>query len=168
LNALFEQLGIDPTIIFVNILGFVLLLWILKKVLYTPVNQMLHDRSHEIESNYEAAESEKAKMEELRQDYEQRISVIEAEAREKINAAVKEGQALRDDLLEEARSKAEDVMRRAEEELARERDKTMHELRTEVVDIAVSAAGKLIEQSLDESAHRKLVSGFIQDLEARK
>ena len=49
-------------------------------------------------------------MEETRRQYEQRLAGIEAEAREKIQAAVQEAQALRDNLVADARQQAETIV----------------------------------------------------------
>ncbi len=159
--GILEQLGIDPKLIVVNILGFLLLLWILKKFLYKPVMQMLADRQEEIRSTYEAAEREKSAMEDIRRDYEKRMAAVESEAHERIQAAVKEAQGIRDDIVSEARSKAESVLQRGEDELAREREKTIVALRQEVAELVISASSNLLERSMDDDAHRKLIGDFI-------
>lgn len=160
--------AIDWKVLVIQAGGFILLLIVFKRFLFGPIMEALGSRQEDIRSTYEAADSEKTKAEELRQDYDRKLANIEAEAREKINAAIKDGQTARDEILDEARSKADAIMRRSEEELARERDKVMQELREEVVGIAIGAATKLIEKSMDDSTQRKLVSNFVEDLEVRK
>ncbi|MDO8682127.1 MAG: F0F1 ATP synthase subunit B [Armatimonadota bacterium] len=166
--SIFEQLGIDPKLIVVNIVSFVILLAILKKFLYGPVTQLIASRAEDIRSAYSAAEDEKAKMEELRADYERRLADIESEARQRIQESVKEAQGIREQLLTEARANADKIMTRAEEELIREREKAVVELRREVVDLTINAASKLVEKSLDDPGHRRLVDEFIESVGAKK
>lgn len=156
-----EQLGINPELILVNIIGFVLLLLLLKKFLYGPILQMLDARKSDIQATYDAAENQRESMEELRKDYEKRLAGIEADANERIQAAVKEAQGIRDEIINDARGKSEDILRRGQEELARERQKTIAELREEVANLAIGASSKLLERSMDTAAHRKLIDDFI-------
>ena len=159
--GILEQLGIKPELIVVNILGFILLVWILKRFLYRPVTEMIANRADDIRATYEAAESEKSSMEQLRRDYEKRLEGIEAEARDRIQAAIKEAHGIRDEIVTDARGRAETVLQRGEEELSRAREKTIAELRREVVNLVVGASSRLLEQSMDSAAHRKLIDDFI-------
>ena len=158
---LFHQLGIDPKVMAAQVTGFILLWIVLARFLFRPVLALLRARNQDIKTMYESAEGERAKAEEFRTDYEKRLAGIEAEARGRIQVAVKEAQSAKNDILADAKSRAEDVLRRGQEELAREREKALAQLREEVVNISLAAAGKLIEESLDEARHRKLVSDFI-------
>jgi F-type H+-transporting ATPase subunit b len=163
-----KQLGIDPELIVVNIVGFVVLLLILKKFLYGPITKMFADRADDIRSTYEAAESEKAAMEKLRLDYEKRLADIEAEAREKIQAAIKEAQGARDEIVSDAKEKADKLLQRGEDELAREREKTIVALRQELADLVVSASSKLVAREMNDEAHRKLIDEFISSIGSSK
>lgn len=162
--GILEQLGIDPRLIVVNVLGFVLLLWVMKRFLYGPITQVMSNRAEDIRSMYAAAESEKSAMEELRRDYEKRLDSIESEARERIQAAIKEAHGIRDEIISNARARAEAVLERGQEELAREREKAIVALREEVADLVIRASSRLLERSLDDAAHRKLIDEFISNV----
>ena len=160
-NELLEQLAINPQLILVNIIGFLILLWLLKKFLYRPIGQMLESRKAEIQDTYAAAEAQRASMEEMRKDYERKVAGIEAEATAKIQAAVKEAQGIRDEIVNEARAKAESILDRGAEEIQREKQKAIVELREEVANLAIGASSKLLERDMDDNAHRKLIDDFI-------
>jgi F-type H+-transporting ATPase subunit b len=163
-----EILNIDPKVLIIQIGGFVLLLLVFKKFLFAPVLGILQSRQDEVRGIYAAAEAENAKMEELRADYERRLADIESEARKRIQDTVKEAQGIREQLLSEARANADKIMARAEAEIGREREKVIDELRREVVDLTVAAAGRLIGKSLDEPGHRQLVDEFIRNVGVEK
>ena len=167
-RSLFEQLGIRPDLILVNIISFLVLFWLLKRFLFGPITTMLDSRSEEIEGSYKAAGDEKARMEQLRVEYEAKLGDIAAEAREKIAAAINEGQATKQQILAEARAKAEEILKHGEDELSRERDKTIIQLRAEVVDLAIEAAGKAVGRTLDDEGHRRLVREFIEGVGTEK
>jgi F-type H+-transporting ATPase subunit b len=53
---------------------------------------------------------------------------------------------------------------RAREQMLREKDQAIAELRAEVADIAVEAASRIVKSSLSEKAQRKLVDDYIKQL----
>jgi F-type H+-transporting ATPase subunit b len=163
-----DILNIDPRVLLLQALGFLLILAIFKKFLFGPIGGILQTRQDDIRGAYNAAESEKSRMEELRADYERRLGDIEAEARQRIQAAIKEAHETREHLLDEARNNADKIMARAEAEIVRERDKALVELRREVVDLTINAASKLVGHALDEPGHKRLVDEFISSVEAQK
>ncbi|MHB0912527.1 MAG: F0F1 ATP synthase subunit B [Armatimonadota bacterium] len=158
---------IDPAILPAQIIGFLLLWFVLAKFLFRPVLALLKSRDEEIKSTYDEAAAERARADQFRTEYETRLSGIEAEARTRLQDAVKEAQTAKDEIIGEARGRSEELLRRAQEDLAREREKTLAQLREQVVDISLGAAGKLIGESLDEAKHRRLVGEFIDRIEAK-
>jgi len=168
MQELLHQLHIDPKVMAAQVTGFILLWILLAKVLFRPVLALLHAREQEIKTTYEQAHATRSAADELKSELEQRLAGIEAEARSRIQAAVKDAQDAKDDILADARTRAEGIRQRGQEDLAREREKTLAALREQVVDISLSAAGKLIEASLDEAKHRKLVKDFVNRIGSAK
>ena len=122
-------------------------------------------RRDEVENTYSAAEEDRRKAAELKAEYDKHLADVEAEMRAKITEAAKEGQAIREEIVAEARHKAERALARADEEIGREKDKAVLEIKTRVADLAVGAAAKLIEERMDEPKHSELVGKFIDDLD---
>jgi F-type H+-transporting ATPase subunit b len=158
----------DPRLLIVQAGGFILLLIVFKVFLWKPIMGVLDARRSEIENQYGDAEKRRREAEELKASYERHMAQIHEETRAKITEALKEGQAMRDEIIADSRAQADRILTRAEEEIKRERDKAMHELRTRVVDLTVEATARLIGERLDDEKHRKLVDRFIDDLEGAK
>jgi F-type H+-transporting ATPase subunit b len=70
-------------------------------------------------------------------------------------------------MLEETRAEQQELLERARREIAGERDRAIAQIREEAVDLAIAAAGKVIEKNLDDSANRKLVEGYIASAKVR-
>lgn len=158
---LLESLNIDPSAILVNIVGFVLLWFVLRKMVFTPIGKVLEERQQDITTTYDKLEADQRQMDALRLDYEQRLAGIEAEAREKIQGAIKDAQAARDQIVHEANARSKEMITRAEQEIQHERDQALITLRQQVVDLALGAATKVIGDSLDETRQRRLIDDFI-------
>ena len=168
MSELLHTLSIDPRVIASQIIGFILLWMLLARFLFKPVQNLLSSREQDIKSAYDTAENARAKAEEFEAEYEKRLAGIETEARSRIQTAVKEAEEAKSRIITEARARSEDILRRGQEDLAREREKTLAEIRGEVVDIAISAAGKVIGESMDEPKQRKLVNDFIDGIGVRE
>ena len=68
------------------------------------------------------------------------------------------------EMREKARAEGDAMIERARESIEHEKDAALDELRKESVDLALAAAAKLVQNSLDEKKDRELVMGFIDEL----
>lgn len=159
-----DILNIDPRVLIVQIGGFVLLLVVFKVFLFKPIAAILETRQSEIEGRYKEAESQREAAEQLRAEYEKHLASIDEEMRAKITEALKEGQAMRDEIVANSRARAEEILSKAYEEIGREKEKALAELKSTVAGLAVEVAGRLIREELDDARHRELIAAFIDDL----
>jgi F-type H+-transporting ATPase subunit b len=156
-----DQLGITPQLLITQIIGFIILMVILQQVFTKKVFGLLDQRRTDIQETYDQLDRDRDAMEKTRREYEQRLANIEAEAREKINLAVNEAQELRANLVADAQKQAETIIERGRNESERERQKAFLEMRQQVISLAVTAAGKVVGESLNDARHTKMVDDFI-------
>ena len=161
MNLLLHQLGITPALLFTQIVGFLILIPILNRIMFKPIFGILDQRQADIKATYDQIEADRARMEETRRQYEQRLANIEAEAREKIQAAVQEAQGLRDNLVADARQQAETIVSQGRNDSERERQAAFLEMRGQIVAIAMAAAGKVVGENLNDARQTKMVDDFI-------
>ena len=161
MDAIIHALGIDPKIVVLQFIGFIVLWLLLNQFVFKKVFGVLDARQQDIKNVYDQLDADRAAMETTRRDYQQRLEGIEAEAREKIQAAVKEAQTLRDNLVADAQKQAETLVEQGRSESERERQKAFLEMRHQIVALAVSAAGKVVGESMDGERQNKLVDDFI-------
>jgi F-type H+-transporting ATPase subunit b len=154
LGKVFAQIGI--------VLIFVPIIYLL---FGKPLQAAINERNSNLESTFKEAEDLRAEMTQLRQDYDRRLAETEAQAREQIQAQIKEAQALRDSLRSEAVQQAEELKRRALEEIESEKQHILADLRLHVVNLTLIATEKLVGQSVDSDTNRKLVEEFIDKVE---
>lgn len=166
-GGILELLGIDFNILIIQMVGFLLLLWVMTRYFWKPIQATLEARRADINATYDKIEADRRAMEQLRADYEQRLAQIEAEARERIQQAVGEAQELREQILADARRQAEEIVARAREQAELEREKLTTELQEHVATLALRATEHLLRETLDEQRHRRLVQEFIQQAEVR-
>jgi F-type H+-transporting ATPase subunit b len=160
------MLDISPQALLLQIVGFLLLVAVLKKYLFGPIGGVLEARQNDVKETIDQLHRDREAMETSRREYEARLAGIEAEARDRIQAALHEAQGMKDEIIGAARADAERLVTRAREEVVREKQQALEELRTQVADLAIAAAGKILHRSVDDRVHRELISDFISQVGA--
>jgi F-type H+-transporting ATPase subunit b len=152
----------------VAMIGMLLVLFPVIRTFYVqPLEDAIHERNSNLEHTFSEAESLKTTMTQMRADYERRLAQTEAEAREQIQAQIKEAQQLRQTLMSEATAKADEMVKRASQEIEAERNRVMAELRLEVVNLTLGATEKLLGENIDSAKNRRLVEEFIDKVEVK-
>ena len=160
-----EALGLNLELIGTQIIGFLVVLWILKKFAWKPLLKMLDDRRQKIIGDIEAAENTRADADKLLDDYNAKLKDIEAEARSKIQDAVSEGNKIAAEIRENAREEAHKIVEKSREELARDVAKARVQLRDDMIEMALKSAEKVINTKLDESEHKRMLDDFLKEVE---
>lgn len=161
--------GLDLNLgITLAMIGMMLVLFPVIKMFYTaPLEEAIHERNSSLEKTFAEAEELRETMNKMRADYERKLAQTEAEAREQIQAQIKEAQQLRQTLMGEATARADELVRRANQEIEAERSRVMSELRLEVVNLTLAATEKLLGENVDSAKNRKLVEEFIDKIEVK-
>lgn len=157
---------IDPRQVLTQILGFLLLLWGLRKWAWGPVLGMLEARRARIAAEFAEAEKRQKDADALRARYEQELKGIEAQARQKIQEAVAEGQRVAGEIRTQAQAEAVQRLERAGDEIEREREKAKEMLKEQVIRLSLRSAEKILRETLDDPAQRKLAGEFIDEVGA--
>jgi F-type H+-transporting ATPase subunit b len=156
-----SALGLNVPVLVAQLINFFLLLVVLRLFLYKPILEMLDRRSQRIREGLEAAEQSKSQAASAERDVAKQL----AEARRQGQALVAQAQEASTRLQEEARNQArreaETLLERARNEIQLERDQAIAELRGAFADLTISAAEKVIDQSLDRQAHKKLIDDVL-------
>ncbi len=152
-----EGLGLDLATFVGQLVSFLILLGLLVFFGYKPIRKMLDERANRIREGMEQAEAIKKEYEHAQVAVQEQINKSRQEGQAIIAQAGKLGDRVREEAREEARQEAQAISDRARVEAQRERDKLVDELRGEFVDIAMLAAEKVINETLDKEKHRRLI-----------
>lgn len=158
-----EGLGIDLPTFVAQLVSFVILLGVLVYFGYKPIRKMLDERSNRIREGMEQAESIKTEYERAQVAVQEQVNESRQEGQAIIAQAEKLGDRLREEARDEARREAQAITERARVELQRERDRLVDELRGEFVDIAILAAERVIDETLDKEKHRRLIEEALKE-----
>ena len=137
--------------------NFFLLLVILRLVAYKPILKMLDDRKQKIAEGLNAAEIARAEAAQAQANIASQLQEGQRQAQEVVAGAQQIAARIQAEAREQANRDREDSLERARAEIQLERDRAVADLRREFADITVSAAEKVIGQSLDRTAHQRII-----------
>jgi len=157
-------LSVNPGLIIWTIIIFVILLLILKKWAWKPLLASLDNRERMIRESVERAEHLRFEAERLMNENKKLLENAEDESRRIISEGKQYADKLRNEMLSKAHEDSERLITQARSEIDREKQKALNELRNEVANLAIQAAGKILDENLDESKQRKIVEKFIDKI----
>lgn len=163
-----HDLGIDLSTLIIQMIGFAILFFVLKKYVFGMIAQAIEDRKRDIRDRMDGLDSDRAELDRLHAEARRRLEEIEAEAREKVQAAVEQANAERGRILEETQQAADRELEKARNTIRREKEHAVKELRAQVGDLAVEIAGRVLNSTLDAAEHRKVVDEFIAQIPSSK
>jgi F-type H+-transporting ATPase subunit b len=147
-----------------TIVLFVLFAFVLKKFGWGPLLQLIEEREKSVRDSVEGAQKANAEAAALLEKHKELVREAGRERDEIMKRSMKEAEQIKAGLVEKARSEGESLLKRAKDQIEREKSLAIRELRTQVADIAVEAASKIVQSSLTPEAQKKLVSDYIANL----
>ena len=147
-----------------TLINFFVLLFILKTLLYKPVLKTIEDRKRSIEESLEKAARAQEEAERIKAEYDGMIARAREEAREIIAKAQKTAQAEKEEIIATAQREAQSLLADAKVTIAQEKEKALRELRQEIGNLAVLAAGKILNRAVTLEDHQKLVDEFLNEV----
>ncbi len=156
---------IDIRLVLTQIVGFLILLWALRKWAWGPVLGMLEQRRQAIAGQFAEAERRQSDADQAKARWEQELRGIDAQARQRLQEAMAEGQRIAGEIKAQAHTDAQSRLARAEEEIVREREKAKELVKQQIITLAMRSAEKILQERLDEAHHRQLVDQFLTQIE---
>lgn len=162
---LLSALGIDWKLLGVQIIAFLILVFILGKFVYPLFMKAIDKRQEDIEKAMqlaaEAEETASLRQEETKQLFEE----AKKEAASIIDTAKLEASGIVSDSEEKAVKQAEQIVASAHDQLAKDVESARKQLRDDAVELITLATAKVVRATHDKKADQKLVAKAIGDLE---
>ncbi|HPQ90119.1 MAG TPA: F0F1 ATP synthase subunit B [Candidatus Mcinerneyibacteriales bacterium] len=142
--------------------SFLILLFLLKKLVYQSVLDTLDKRKKTISDDLKAAESMKEEARKIKAEYEALMDKARARGEEERREIVDAAKREKEDIIETAKKEGDRLRNKVEKELSLEVKKAREELRREVAGLSVALAGKILEEEVDAGKHGKMIDRFLE------
>ncbi len=163
-----DALGINLPGLLAQLIGFTILLVLLRFVAFKPFMGMLDERSRRVREGLEAAEKMKEQAAQADVTVQKRLEEARQEGQVLIGQAQQIASRIQDEAQQQARTEGEALLARARNEIQLERDEAIAEIRRQFADLTISAAEKVIGQSLDKKAHERLIDEVLAESSFKK
>ena len=158
-----EDLGLNFPILITFLVNFLILLAILYMFAYKPILRVMDQRSDRIKESLEAADRARGEAARSQQDTAEQLNEARREGQRLLDQAREMAERYRNEERDRARQEAEAFIARAREDIQRERDAAVQEVRGHFAELAIAAAERVIERSLDRDAHSELIARVLEE-----
>lgn len=164
---MFEALGVNWQLLLFQVVNFLILLFLLHRILYRPILRMMDQRRERIRTDLDEARELREAAERDRATYQRQLEQVRDESRAMLDEASGVAERIRAEARQQADEERARAVERAREAIQRERDHAIAELRREVADLAIDAASQVIRRDLDGPEQRRLVEEALAEVESR-
>jgi F-type H+-transporting ATPase subunit b len=150
----------------IEILAFLLILFILRRYVWPPLSKAMNDRQAMIHKQVEDSENAANRLRQAEERYGSALAEARAEAARIRDDARADATRIREELKEQADVEVARIRQRGEEQLASQREQTVRELRAEIGGLSMQLAERIVGNSLgDEASRRATVDRFLTELD---
>ena len=159
-----DLVTIVPWNFIATILNLFIQVYLIKRFLFKPINEMLEKRKAKADAQIQDAVKAKDEALEMKEEYEKNMQDAKNKANEILTTAQKTAAVQSEEMLKEATLQAEAMKEKAEADIAQEKRKAVNEIKGEIGGMAMEIAGKVIEREISEEDHAKLIDEFITNV----
>lgn len=156
--------GLVPWTFIATICNLFIQVYLIKRFLFKPINEMLAKRKAMADAEISDAEKAKEEAIAMKTEYEQNMQDAKNKANDILQTAQKTAALQSEEILREANAQAQALKAKAEKDIEQEKRKAVNDIKDEIGGMAVEIAGKVIERELSENDHTKLIDEFIANV----
>lgn len=147
-----------------TLLNFLLILGAGTKFLWKPVMKMIKDRQQEIDDMYADANTAKSSAKAMEAEYRQKLEAANETGEQLVKEAMARGHAREEEIIRQANADAAAIMDKASADITMEKKKAINDAKDEISEMAMAIAGKVVGRQLTAADQSNLVDAFIDGL----
>ncbi len=147
-----------------TLLIFVLVLAVLGKFAWGPILKVLQTREEFIRDSLTKAKEEREESQRVLAEYKTQIENAKDEATAIVDEGRRDAEETRKRIQAQAKAEAQEIADRAKRDIGLARDHAVKELHDEVIVLAASVAGKMIQREVNADEHKSLLDESLTEL----
>lgn len=159
------MLELDFGQVLTQIIGFLIMLWVLKRFAWKPLLKQMAERTKKIQGEFDDIEHQKKELKAQAREYDEKMKGIEEVARSKIQEAVDEARTIARTIETDAHAKANAILEKGQEEIERERIKARIQLKNDLVTMTIAALQKIVPECLDDEKQKKIIAKYVEQVD---
>ena len=147
-----------------GIIAFLIIFFVVWKYALPTLNKTLEARQQAITGQLQEAERVKSEAESLLADYQAQVAGAKQEANEIIDEARTTAESMRGEIVTRAEAEAASALEKARTDVAAERTRAVAALQSDVANLSLDMAEKVVAGSIDRDAQAALVERYLDEL----
>jgi F-type H+-transporting ATPase subunit b len=160
---MFESLGINGWNFIVQMIAFLIFVYLLWRFAVGPIVRVLDQRQAKISESLMAAERMQVELRETQAKNDEVMAQARREAQELLATARQNAEQVETRARERAEASADEFLGRAQETLRQETAQARQQLRQEVADLAVIAAGRIIRKEITPADQKQIIEATLAE-----
>lgn len=145
-------------------LALFILFLVMSYLLFNPVRDMLKNRQAKIQTDIDTASKDKEEAAALKEQYDSKLKAADAEVDEILANARKKAQNNEAQIIAEAKAEAARIIQQARTEAELEKQRAADDMKQEMISIAAMMAGKVVSASIDTNIQDALVEETLNEI----
>lgn len=163
-SEVLDFLSINVWHILMAIGNLLILVLILKKFLFKPVQNILKQRQDEVDKIYSDADEALAKANRDKAAYEQKLVDVKEEADSLLKTASERAKQESGEIVAAAKTEAARRLAGADEDIELAKRKAAEEMKSSIAEMVVDLASTVAAKEIDAKAHSDLIDSAIESL----
>ena len=168
MNATAMAAGGPLRVFIVQLIAFLVLMYILYRFVKPILTKLLNQRAQKIEETFLKIEKDTADTYRELTGTKEKLAQVEREIRERQVKSLKEAQQARDRILAEASGQVAAALEKAKREIQIEHEKAILELREEATTLTLHAADQLVQSAMNDTLQEHMVQRYLSGLDGVK
>ena len=160
-------LNIDFVQVLLHMLNFVILAGGLTLILFNPVRKFIAERQKRIEEQETENRRNAEENKRLKEEYEARLKAFEEETAEARLRAEKDAADIAKKYIDSSRAEAAAIISKAEEDAEKRKEQILDSAQTEIGELVIGAAQKLLGETATPERTEALYDAFIKEAEKK-
>ena len=157
----------DPGLYFWTIAIFLVLAFLLYKFAWKPLLAMLEKRETSIRKSLLDAEKAREELANVKEDTEKLLAEARAESQEIVSASKKNAEKIKEEIVEQAQAKSDALLSDTKNQIQIEKDRAIADVKSEVVNLSIEVAQKLIQRNLSKEDNLKLINESLSSINSK-
>ncbi|HTK39800.1 MAG TPA: F0F1 ATP synthase subunit B [Patescibacteria group bacterium] len=162
-NNVFDALGIDWQMLLFQVIGFVILVWLMGKFVYPVLMKQVDERQDKIEEGLKAAREAEKNAASAEEKIDKQLREARKEAKDIVATAKDEAAIMLSKAEEKAKANAENTLKTARDEIDKEVIAAKKALHNETLELVAAATEKVIGKTYSAKADKAVITSALKE-----
>ncbi len=145
-----------------HILNAVVLFFLLRLLLYKPILKFMKKREKSFSDKTDTLDTREKELIQQKEQYDSMMLGAQTQAAAIITKSNEMARDHAKELIDEAKEQSREMVLRARKEIAIEKEQTQLEMKSEIIDMAVQIAEKVLKREVSKEDNQKIINEFFE------